>query len=1147
MDKWLQTKLPELDGEPVAPIHYYTREMSGYSAHIFIVFWSCEKELRNNWKSIDTSIAFNVQSTIEREIERSNFYICHILTTEITTILRREIEQDPFCAKKYIFVCDSFDLKYICSQIEKRIFNISLPKFAEENRYHVKKIGLSNFRGYKGEVEIDLCNQAGNPASFIVVYAPNGIGKTSLFDGIEYAIKGEVSYLKKIAKDQHFDKGPIYHNRENSKKQAYVKLILNHDKEILRNVRNLKEDGTDINIVPAKKGKDVVGTAKERTKWDRIILPHAKIDSFISARTPVDKYNEWFNNAPELKGERKIYEEQGKKVQDLEKELKKTRDNIETIESDIRKTDKDRQSYEKIKELISLFNELEQTYKLRAITDDFTIVEYDELINDVRRIKRDINDKIKDNEEIIQRIRSFKTRGYDECRKEYESLLQLRKSIEQLEKDLQDKETLSKLYGQYEELLQLHGEANKKYVQYKEILDLGKDDVIANAQNFARAMIEVERLEKYLSVIQIETSNIQEQINVLENKIKLDEETLNNKEVIKEVVISLETMQKEINDYKERIGKEKQQQKELEAELAKYHNEYKSLQETTIPEQLEAWGFEQLNTWEPIVGKDLVNDIENLRLQSNSVSEGISLLREQEAETDKLIIDIKNMGLRFQEIYQDNCECPLCHNKTSSWEELCSRISQINSDKKNNARLSSLVNKQSNLIAEYKIIQTQMKDKLLALCKEKRNHIYDLHENISKSQVELERDKDRLLRFQDEEEKLRQWLINRNLGNVSNLNMLCTFYSDLESTLASDRELVAQMRIQRERYDMAKSNACKEIETHKNIISDVHSDHNKYRLFNLLISIDFSFDNEFKVLEDKIGKYEKDLGDLAFEIKKFDRIRGIDISTIQQLIQANSKVVSERAEFINNFSIYADVSGESIDDKYDITISHQNELKDCRELLQQIEEENGAREFFSFYKAKIKLLEDEKRKASVYEGKIEKEITKRNKVQSELETKLGEYFSRSILNDIYKKIDPHESMKNLSYHLSFNDAQKGELFITSYSDESEHEDYRPEIYFSSAQLNTVAFSSFFSRALDSRENLKINTIFIDDPVGHFDDMNVLGFVDLMRSLLECSDCQIMMSTHDERVFRILQRKLDSDYYNACFINLLDDERVVWLS
>ena len=38
MDKWLQTKLPELDGEPVAPIHYYTREMSGYSAHIFIVF-----------------------------------------------------------------------------------------------------------------------------------------------------------------------------------------------------------------------------------------------------------------------------------------------------------------------------------------------------------------------------------------------------------------------------------------------------------------------------------------------------------------------------------------------------------------------------------------------------------------------------------------------------------------------------------------------------------------------------------------------------------------------------------------------------------------------------------------------------------------------------------------------------------------------------------------------------------------------------------------------------------------------------------------------------------------------------------------------------------------------------------------------------
>lgn len=46
--------------------------------------------------------------------------------------------------------------------------------------------------------------------------------------------------------------------------------------------------------------------------------------------------------------------------------------------------------------------------------------------------------------------------------------------------------------------------------------------------------------------------------------------------------------------------------------------------------------------------------------------------------------------------------------------------------------------------------------------------------------------------------------------------------------------------------------------------------------------------------------------------------------------------------------------------------------------------------------------------------------------------------------------------------------QKGELVIhamENIDENAEDSNYRPEIYFSTAQLNTVAFSSFFSRAL----------------------------------------------------------------------------------
>ena len=162
-----------------------------------------------------------------------------------------------------------------------------------------------------------------------------------------------------------------------------------------------------------------------------------------------------------------------------------------------------------------------------------------------------------------------------------------------------------------------------------------------------------------------------------------------------------------------------------------------------------------------------------------------------------------------------------------------------------------------------------------------------------------------------------------------------------------------------------------------------------------------------------------------------------------------------------------------------------------------------------------------------------------------LEMKLKDYFSQTIMNEIYQKIDPHEIMKNVTYHLNFNEKDEPQLFIeVCEGEESSKEVYRPETYFSTAQLNTVAFSSFFGRAL-STNNLPVKTICIDDPIGHFDDMNILGFTDMVRCILEKQDCQIIMSTHEEKVYQIMKRKLDPNFYNTLFIQLDNSEKVIW--
>ena len=88
------------------------------------------------------------------------------------------------------------DELYLCEYLEKKLFAIASLKenFKDDKPVHIRKVCLQNFRGFKGKAELDLQDSMGNAASFVLIYAPNGCGKTSIFDGIEYALKGKVDY-----------------------------------------------------------------------------------------------------------------------------------------------------------------------------------------------------------------------------------------------------------------------------------------------------------------------------------------------------------------------------------------------------------------------------------------------------------------------------------------------------------------------------------------------------------------------------------------------------------------------------------------------------------------------------------------------------------------------------------------------------------------------------------------------------------------------------------------------------------------------------------------------------------------------------------------------------------------------------------------
>ena len=307
------------------------------------------------------------------------------------------------------------------------------------------------------------------------------------------------------------------------------------------------------------------------------------------------------------------------------------------------------------------------------------------------------------------------------------------------------------------------------------------------------------------------------------------------------------------------------------------------------------------------------------------------------------------------------------------------------------------------------------------------------------------------------------------------------------------------------------------------------------------------FDVEFErnALKKRIGFLESEEKKKQNELIQYEDYAQIDENDIKQKILKCDMEIEILQELKKQASIFESFSPEGMEKSINTWKKEKENYETQLELLYEMEEENSARTYFEKYTMICKMIENqnsnrEKKLLQIQEVKGIYEKEKDN-----LETKLKDYFSQAIMNEIYQKIDPHEIMKNVTYHLNFNEKDEPQLFIeVCEKEKSDIEFYRPETYFSTAQLNTVAFSSFFGRAL-SVSNLPIKTICIDDPIGHFDDMNILGFTDMIRCILEKQDCQIIMSTHEEKVYQIMKRKLDPNFYNTSFIQLDNSKKVVW--
>lgn len=151
----------------------------------------------------------------------------------------------------------------------------------------IKEIDIEAFRAYKDIQKFNFMhNGSGNIADLVAIYAPNGYGKTSFFDAVEWAVTGNIERLntgKPIKEEVRNEKGYILKNKDSKEEYGTVTIISEENSlfsiSIKKKTGNMKSDYREGNVETISSELETIFDEKESFCTTNL-LAHDKITSF---------------------------------------------------------------------------------------------------------------------------------------------------------------------------------------------------------------------------------------------------------------------------------------------------------------------------------------------------------------------------------------------------------------------------------------------------------------------------------------------------------------------------------------------------------------------------------------------------------------------------------------------------------------------------------------------------------------------------------------------------------------------------------------------------------------------------------------------------------------------------------------------------
>ena len=985
-----------------------------------------------------------------------------------------------------------------------------VPSGGNTESVRLDTVTIKNFRAYRKEQTFAL------GADVTIFYGPNGFGKTSIFDAVDFVVTGGIGRIDSTS-DAHFMKTAQHLDTGSEESTVSLSFQCNGAvRKIVRTVRSRKQPLLDGRITDRKTilaeltGRDVPAT-------DRL-------ENFVNLFRATHLFNQ---EQQELtKGFQKdccLPAEIVSRMlafQDYNNAITKIARVREVLESIVRDANKE---IRELSELIS--NETKEIGRLRQTTEDNANIEvldaqFSALASRLVTAGIDVESRSPDAPTMRGWRASIEER-YGESHNRSERLSHLVEEVASLPKLRADLATVQQQIAQKETALR------------------ATEEILADAE------LEVQRAGQRLIEMNARCAEEQERASLLEW-------VRTTKPVFAQLYLELQTLANQLNGQMEAVNQFQSDEERATINLRTLEQTATQIAGKLTTKRAEIAGvqslIDSLALWQTnrtrlasLVESELalVKSLELIRSEEKEISPQIAAASAEEARFSRQIAEVERSQSELKVLLSQlqghisNGTCPLCGEDHGSREELLRRIQRhVTADAASDARadLAVVTVKLAQLteLVEAKKQKEQAINAQITILKGERTtlntELGQYSSSLTKLGIIIEASSStpseqlyaRLSRVQEEIDKLNEQTqeIDAAVGEARTMltnakNLLATKtaeISDWKAAFARRQEEVSSLQ-----NDSRSAQISLEIDNEK------LASYTRENLEALAI-----FKNGAASAQTEVSQKKTEIGALRQESTSTK----MQIQALRTQIAALQRAVTQVTARLLESKLPTDASEELLLSLISEESRQQAQLLALRDSISTLELAIDAQTTAA---ALTTLQQNVRNKEKAVEAAARtRDQHQRWQGYFSKYSRLVSAQQNDAIDNFTSEYGPRTSViqRRLRSAYGFDDIEiQSHESTISVRVKRHGEELRPTDYFSQSQQQTLLLGLFLTACI-SQTWSGFAPVFMDDPVTHFDDLNTYAFLDLVVGLLE-SDIgkrQFIISTCDEKLLQLARQK-----------------------